>query len=261
MRQAEVQRDTLETRITVGINLDGTGAARLETGVRAAGVRLRIEPGTPDDYNALAPLHYRAARPATVVRVLRAIGRAPSGDRLAGVLVESRPTLNAAWRDLPWPGRYTRGDKRDRATRLNRELRCISRVIVDPRWRSMGVARRLVRAALASGPTPATEAVAAMGALSPFFERAGMRPYTPPMRPPDARLLDALAHAGVEPRDLIVGERADEAVRDAFLRRERTRWAGASRATRGLLAGSPGRVARAAGARLVSEVICYAHAA
>lgn len=33
MRQAEVQRDTLETRITVGINLDGTGAARLETGV------------------------------------------------------------------------------------------------------------------------------------------------------------------------------------------------------------------------------------
>lgn len=33
MRQAEVKRDTLETQITVGINLDGTGAARLETGV------------------------------------------------------------------------------------------------------------------------------------------------------------------------------------------------------------------------------------
>ena len=33
MRQAEVKRDTLETQITVGLNLDGTGAARLETGV------------------------------------------------------------------------------------------------------------------------------------------------------------------------------------------------------------------------------------
>ena len=33
MRQAEVKRDTLETQITVAINLDGTGAAKLETGV------------------------------------------------------------------------------------------------------------------------------------------------------------------------------------------------------------------------------------
>jgi len=33
MRQAEVSRDTLETRITVRINLDGTGVAKLATGV------------------------------------------------------------------------------------------------------------------------------------------------------------------------------------------------------------------------------------
>ena len=33
MRQAEVKRDTLETRISVRINLDGTGQGRLETGV------------------------------------------------------------------------------------------------------------------------------------------------------------------------------------------------------------------------------------
>jgi len=33
MRQAEVKRDTLETQITASINLDGTGAARFETGV------------------------------------------------------------------------------------------------------------------------------------------------------------------------------------------------------------------------------------
>ena len=33
MRSAQVSRNTLETRITVGLNLDGTGAATLATGV------------------------------------------------------------------------------------------------------------------------------------------------------------------------------------------------------------------------------------
>ncbi len=33
MRQAEVTRNTLETRITVSLNLDGTGQSRLQTGI------------------------------------------------------------------------------------------------------------------------------------------------------------------------------------------------------------------------------------
>ncbi len=33
MRKSEVSRDTLETRITVNLNLDGTGIAKLQTGV------------------------------------------------------------------------------------------------------------------------------------------------------------------------------------------------------------------------------------
>ena len=33
MRQAEISRNTLETRITVRLNLDGSGQCRLATGV------------------------------------------------------------------------------------------------------------------------------------------------------------------------------------------------------------------------------------
>ena len=243
------------------VRFDRRGGTTLERGVETRRAKVRIEAGTIEDYDALGDLHYRGGRPATWTRVLRAVGETDKQERLAGVLVESCPTLNSAWRDLAWPGRYTKGDKRERAQRLNRELRCISRVVVDGRWRSMGLARRLVETALATAQTPATEAKAAMGLLSPFFERAGMRPYREPICSADARLVDALTHAGIDARDLIVGERADEAARDPFVRRELDSWVRASRATRSLAGLAWGQVARAAGARLAGRGVCYAHVA
>eukprot|EP00913_Durusdinium_trenchii_P005908 g5520.t1 len=240
--------------------LGGTGDVRLERDAHRQGPGVRIERGEIGDYDALGQYHYRGGRPATCSRVLRAVGEVEGGGRLLGVLVESMPTLNAAWRDLPWPGRYTRGPKRERALRINRELRCVSRVVVDPRWRSMGVARRLVEEALRTAETPATEAKAAMGGLSPFFARAGMRAYAEPVLAPEARLRDALTHEGFRARDLIVGERADEAGARPLLRRELRRWAQASRATRGLVGRGWGEMARAAGARLSQRAVCYAHA-
>ncbi len=241
------------------VRLGSDGRAELERALAAEAGAVRIGAGGIEDYDALSGLHYRGGRPATWSRVLRASADVEGGERLVGVLVESRPTLNAAWRDLPWPGRYTRGPKRERALRINRELRCISRVVIDPRWRSMGAARRLVEAALRTAPTPATEAKAAMGAVSPFFERAGMRAYPEPVLAPEARLRDALAHVGIDARDLIVGERAQEAGEHPLLRRELTRWAQSSRATRGLVGRAWGDVARAAGARLSRRAVCYAH--
>ncbi len=240
--------------------LGDAGRVRLERDVRLQVPRVRIGRGEIGDYDVLRRLHYRGGRPATWSRVLRATSEVEGGQRLVGVLVESMPTLNAAWRDLPWPGRYTRGPKRERALRINRELRCVSRVVVDPRWRSMGVARRLVEEALRTAETPATEAKAAMGGLSPFLARAGMRAYAQPVLAPEARLRDALTHEGFGARDLIVGERADEAAARPLLRRELRRWAQASRATRGLVGRGWGEMARAAGARLSQRAVCYAHA-
>ncbi len=218
-----------------------------------------IAPGTIADYDALGRLHYRGGRPATWTRVLCAWRGAGRGRLLAGVLVVSRPTLNAAWRDLAWPGRYSTGSLSARARRINRELRCISRVVVEPRSRGMGIARRLVGAYLAEAQTPATEALAAMGEHCPFFERAGMRAYRPAVRPPDARLLDALAHAGLDAGALMFGESAEDAAASALVRRELRRWADASRATRGLLALGWAELARAAGRRLAARPIAYAH--
>src|SRR5205823_1709377 len=111
---------------------------------------------------------------------------------LAAVLVVSMPTLNGRWRELAWPGRFCGGDQRACARRLNEEVRTISRVIVEPRWRGLGVATRLVREYLRSPLTEKTEAAAAMGVCCPFFEAAGMRAWRLEPDRRGVRLLGAL---------------------------------------------------------------------
>lgn len=167
-----------------------------------------IEPGTHDDYRQLAHLHYRAASPGVVVQTLRAVRRVPphidaSGQMLAGVLQVSMPTLNSAWRKRAWPGHFDSADKTANALGLNAQLRTISRVIVEPRSRGLGVATQLVRAYLQHPLSVATEAIAAMGSICPFFERAGMTPYQLLPDATDTRLLDALDHLSTEPWALL----------------------------------------------------------
>lgn len=197
---------------------------------RSPSVGIEIGEGSMDDYETLSAMHYREAAPALVRRVL--VARDAQTDRLAGVLVVSSPTLNGAWRALAWPGVFTGGDKKACAARLNRELRLLSRLVVAPEYRAMGVATALVRAYLAAPETRCTEALAAMGRFSPFLKRAGMTEYPMPPGPRHARLLDALAALGVEGWRLatptLALDRARRAEKDkgwsGFLRDELARW-------------------------------------
>lgn len=181
-----------------------------ESGTEEQGARVRIERGEVWDYDALARFHYRAGRPATIAGVWRAVRTLPGGrDSLAGVLVASHPTLNARWRRFAWGDRYRGNDragKRRAARRLNSEVRCLSRVIVEPSSRGLGIARRLVETYLHDPLTARTEALAEMGGISPFFQRAGMRAH-PLARPrADALLIERLATNALGVRDLLAGE-------------------------------------------------------
>ena len=169
---------------------------------------IHIERGTIKDYQSLAHLHYRGPKPATHTLVLRAMRSFPrtmpnQDPILAGVLVVSMPTLNGSWRELAWPGHFSGQSKTENAHRINRDLRCISRVITDPRSRGLGVASSLVRAYLSNPQTPATESIAAMGFVCPFLKRAGMTQYTLVASKDDLRLLDTLHHEQRTPNDLI----------------------------------------------------------
>jgi len=188
---------------------------------------IRIELGTRADFLALAHHHYRIGAPATCVRVLRAVPRSgsaptphiPGTPRLSepqlpvGVLVVSMPVLNGAWRDAAWPGWLTGCDPRERAVHLNRSLRAISRLIVAPEWRGLGIGRALVRAYLDDPDTERTEAIASMGAFCPVFAAAGMREIQTRRCRRDLSLEHALVRARIEPWRLI-----DEHERRVFLR-------------------------------------------
>lgn len=210
----------------------------------------RIEPGTRRDYESLARTHYRAGPPATFDAVLRAVGSPGSrhAGALAGVLVASRPTLNASWRVAAWGRAFApRAGKREAARRLNAQVRTISRVVVAPAWRGLGVARALVEAYLRRPRARRTEAVAAMARYCPFFAAAGMREVRAPAPRRAAALARALRRAGIAPWRLLDGRAARRAARDPLLRDAARRFARAGRAGRAL-AGLPDWALLASGA-------------
>jgi len=210
---------------------------------------LAICEGKVDDYHTLERFHYRAGPPATIARVL--VARDTENEEVRGVLVVSHPTLNGRWRDIAWPSERPT-DKGASAAWLNREVRCISRVIVEPRARGRSIATSLVRAYLSRPDTPRTEAIAAMGGACPFFASAGMREVGIARTARDAALARSLARAGLRASqcaDLALVRR--RLSRSPMLRREIERWARASRATSRWCEGD-----REMGIECLAELVC-----
>jgi ABC-type ATPase with predicted acetyltransferase domain len=144
----------------------------------AARRRWRVQRGQLADYHQLARFHYRAGPPAANKRVY--VIPAPrahrrwGGPRLAAVAVVSPPVLQCRGRNLVSAGRYCRPPRIDAIARLNAEVECISRVVVHPIYRGLGLASKLVRYILRTSPMPLVESLAVMGRVHPFQERAGM---------------------------------------------------------------------------------------
>jgi GNAT superfamily N-acetyltransferase len=131
--------------------------------------------GTIRDYDALAPFHYLAPRPATIadIRVVRYRDGPRSQPRPVAVGVLSYPVPSSFGRQkFLHRQRFTRSEN---LVFANRHIRTISRVIVHPQFRSLGLSTLLVRCLCRHCKTRYVEAHAAMGRIHPLFERAGMK--------------------------------------------------------------------------------------
>lgn len=163
--------------------------------------RLCLEKAVTDDYKWLYQYHYRARRTGPVAGVWVLRPREKRMDRRlnlpVGVIVYGMPSANLAARTIATGGELAQGDWPQRLGEVNRRLRTIRRVIVEPRYRGLGLAAQLVRRTLPLIGTEMVEAYTVMGSVCGFFEKAGMEAYCPPERKEAIALRAALVEAGI----------------------------------------------------------------
>jgi len=164
--------------------------------------KITLRPCSLRDYRLLAPFHYRPGQPGPVDRCfglyIPSLSRITADPHLIAVIVYSLPPLSNHLRNLATNYRFSAAASfGPRAILLRRQLRTISRVIVHPQFRSLGLATQLVRRTLPLAGTPYVEAAAVMGRYHPFFQKAGMTPYHAPPDLNQKLLLAAFQHVDI----------------------------------------------------------------
>jgi ABC-type lipoprotein export system ATPase subunit len=123
-----------------------------------------VREGSRADYERLSHLHYRDSG-LPVPRQIYAMER--EGE-LLGVVVYSYPPIRAS-------GRREAVGYTPEIGELNESWAIISRVIVHPKYRTIGLGSRLIRESLEMQGSQHVELIAVMARYNPFAERAGMR--------------------------------------------------------------------------------------
>jgi hypothetical protein len=169
--------------------------------------KLRIVRGCFDDYRQLAHYHYRDSRPGpfTAIFTLKpdtGLIR-QSSTRIVGVIVYSTPMPEVKFRNVATDNFFAGFDKSTQLALINKHIRCISRLIIEPRFRGLGLASRLVRQTMPKMNIPIIEAMAVMGLVNPFLEKAGMKAYTAKIPVRNVQLIEALSMVGIEEKELI----------------------------------------------------------
>lgn len=159
------------------------------------------------EYNYLSKFHYREAGSCPHAAIYAMKDTHPGRGRFApvvGVIVYTMPAPHLELRNIATGGLFCGfGDRRLQLQMANKHIRCISRVIIEPRYRGLGLASRLVAETMGKLDMPIIEAMAVMGTVHPFFERAGMKRYQAKPAVRTAQLVEALGMVGISERELI----------------------------------------------------------
>jgi hypothetical protein len=168
---------------------------------------LKIVPGTVADYKPLSRFHYRECRTGPVAAVYKIIDTHPMREQIepvVGVIIYSMPACAVQLRNIATGGLFTKlGSSSVNMQLINQNIRTIARVVIEPRYRALGLAYELVEKTMPLLNMPYIEALAVMGKVNPFFEKAGMMKFegTEPVR--CVKLRQALSAIGIEKSDLV----------------------------------------------------------
>jgi len=138
-----------------------------------------VQESTKEDYMRLAYLHYRTHRVVAPHKFFSMKLR----DELIGVIAYTYPTPTAS-------GRVKAVGYRPYLRELNEEWTLISRVIVHPKYRTIGLGVKLVKDTLRLTGRRHVELMAVMAQYNPFAERAGMKKIL--VKEPTEKIVEAV---------------------------------------------------------------------
>ena len=171
---------------------------------------LQIVRGCIDDYKKLAHYHYRDSRIGPYAAIFKSKISNRKTEIAVGVIVYTMPSPGLELRNVATDNLFAGFDRATRLALLNKNVRCISRVIIEPRFRGLGLASRLVRETMPEMNVPIIEAMAVMGLVNPFFEKAGMRAFTARMPARCVQLTEAFSMVGIEREELIDSQKVQQ---------------------------------------------------
>jgi GNAT superfamily N-acetyltransferase len=127
-----------------------------------------VAEGSREDWKKLACFHYRNHNVPMARKIFKLVRRNAAGEEeLVGVIVyRYAPSLLF--------GRSKVFDGKIPYWALNDILSNIARVVIHPKYRTIGLGAKLVEETLPLAGTPYVETSAVMARYNPFFEKAGM---------------------------------------------------------------------------------------
>lgn len=147
--------------------------------------QMQITEGTTEDWRRLAGFHYRSHKVAAPRKIFCLKRR----EELCGVIVYCYPPPTAFGRRLVLPKMSMK--------ELNEKLSIITRVVVHPKYRTIGLGAKLVRETLPLVGTPYVEMPAVMAKYNPFAEHGGMRKIAEQPPPKEAlKIAETLQQLG-----------------------------------------------------------------
>jgi ABC-type ATPase with predicted acetyltransferase domain len=139
---------------------------------------MKVEDGTYEDWKKVAGFHYRSHRVAFMQKIFVLKCR----DRICGAVVYSYPMSAAPFRNSV----VKFGSMKE----LNEKLARVSRVVVHPKYRTIGASVKLLRESLPLCGREYVEMIAVMARYNPFAEHAGMTRIGESQ--PDKSILEAI---------------------------------------------------------------------
>ena len=160
--------------------------------------KMQIVEGSYSDYKELSKYHYRSEKTGPFTNIFKLIPQKSQLDiSTIGVIVYSMPNPCLELRNIATDNFFVGLDRKTQISLLNKTVRRISRLIIEPRFRGLGLAAHLVCKTMPLVNIPIIEASGVMCKVNPFLEKAGMTYYKAPPKTSNVRMIEAFEKIGI----------------------------------------------------------------